>query len=200
MVEISGRSCTTASGVWLAPCFLACACWLGGCGGGGGDSGGVGDRASGARVFVTLSPATRPPTTAPALAPGITSLHLQAAGGTRRSPSPERVCEDATGDELCAVQADVEGTGGVRIVGFAPVPGADVVWHLRGERLSVNRMDAEAPGVLGVVQLGELTLDVQGAGLLRLNPSSVAIGSGLEARRVHAPEGATSEVLAHANP
>jgi hypothetical protein len=193
--RLSQRACLV-----LVVCLL-----LGGCGGGGGA--GAGPAGGGtpvavmqqATAFVSAAPAVAAPAAAATLASGTQVLLLQVASGTRASGAGERVCESASGDELCAVQADVEATGGVRIIAFVPEQGADIVWQQQGERLSVNRVDADSRGVSGVLRLGQLTLDVQGAGALSLDTTSVAVGAGADLRPVVAPSGPSNGVLARAN-
>jgi hypothetical protein len=90
------------------------------------------------------------------------SLFLYADAGPLYSTLGE-VCLDGNGDELCAWVFRLGTSGTISIYDFVPDSGQDIVWTATSNELSAQGGDAEV-GELGPIRLGELILQVAGAG------------------------------------
>lgn len=102
-------------------------------------------------------------------------LYVRANGVASSNGIP---CEDANGDELCALDLTVTGDGGISFLSFAPATG--VVYELGPTTIRLNRVDA-TDASLGPLYAGSLSVDTTDALAGRvLLARGGAIDAGLE--------------------
>lgn len=136
-------------------------------------------------VMVGEAPGARP--RAPVVLPNGRQQHSVAlVTGPTATAGDEVACVDGTGHEICAARLVLETEGEVSIIAFQP--GSAVRARLEGPRSVVlSWMDAGEP-FQGRLELGELDLEVRGAGALYIGERSRAVHANASLGTVAAPD------------
>jgi hypothetical protein len=122
----------------------------------------------------------------------VRSVFLYIDGGASASPA-ETACDTGTGSEVCGYTLTLTGLTGLTLAGFAPDPGANLLYDLTALEFRVNGLDTQAP-TPGPKRIGELSVNAVTGGSLELTSGEV-VGADLSIETL-----ASGEVVAVPEP